>query len=707
MESKQNHSALSVRPQHWESTQAFSSEYSSEGGLDLKQIVDIIQRRFLSIASITLIVGMLAALKPITSKPEYSSAFEIFVEPVTIETKVASRESKNSSTEEEIVSVKLDDVQLKILKSQQILEPIVKQLQAKYPDLSYISLSKDLLISTNKDENLLTVTYRNYNAQQVEDTIEAIAQAYMKYSLETRQTGANRGIKFLDEQIPLIQKQVYQLQEKLQKIRQENNFIDPRIKAEQLSIRLDNLIKQQQDIQAQISDSELFAIELKRELISKPDESDTASQMATPFYKELKEQLAKLDIKIYQQSVKFSDESNEIIDLKEERERLVNSIAKESKKAELVITKRIASLKNQNQIITKKIDNLKQEIQELSVVTRKFDNIVREIEGVSGNVNQFAVEKEGLRVYAAQRTSPWSLLAPPGKPQEYVPSLLKYSFFGTSLGFLLGLGVAVALDKHKDVLNSSQEIRDLAKLTIIGKIPFNKKYKQLPYTNSKFPRIQPSITEEKSLKSVSITVETFPLLEEFNSLYANLCFLNGELSVRSLAIGSATSGEGKSIVAINLARAVAAAGRKVLLVDADLRGSNKICDLLVSNSDLGLSDYLSLKTLDLKAVIHSSIVDRNFFVMSSGWMTNSPIKLISSEKMKNLMQQLEANYDLVIYDTSSVLGFADVNLLASRTDGMILVTALGKLQKAQLQEALEQLSISRIPVFGVVANRVS
>jgi polysaccharide biosynthesis transport protein len=707
MESKQNPSALSVRPQHWESTQSFSSEYTNEGGLDLKQIVDIIQRRFLPIAAITLTVGMLAALKPLTSKPEYNSTFEIFVEPVTIETKVASRESKNSSTEEEIVSVKLDEVQLKILRSQQILEPIVKQLQAKYPDFSYVSLSKDLLISTNKDENLLTVTYRNYNAQQVEDTIEAIAQAYMKYSLETRQTGANRGIKFLDEQIPLIQQKVYQLQEKLQKIRQKNNFIDPKVKAEQLSIRLDNLIKQQQDIQAQISDSELFAIELKRELISKPDESDTASQMATPFYKELKEQLAKLDIKIYQQSVTFSDESNEIIDLKEERKKLVDSIAKESKKAELVITKRIASLKKQNQVITKKIDNLKQEIQNLSVVTRKFDNIVREIEGVSGNVNQFAVEKEGLRVYAAQRTSPWSLLAPPGKPQEYVPSLFKYSLFGTSLGFLLGLGVAVALDKSKDVLNSSLEIRDLAKLTIIGKIPFNKKYKKIPSVNKEIPRIKPSITEEKNIQSVIITAETFPLLEEFNSLYANLCLLNGELSIRSLAIGSATSGEGKSIVAINLARAVAAAGRKVLLVDADLRGSHKLCDLLVSNSDLGLSDYLSLKNLDLKAVIQSSIVDRNFFVMSSGWMTNNPIKLISSEKMKNLMQQLETNYDLVIYDTSSVLGFADVNLLASRTDGMILVTALGKLQKSQFQEALEQLSISRIPVFGVVANRVN
>jgi capsular exopolysaccharide synthesis family protein len=707
MKARQNYSISPLEPQNFELVNTFTPEANHEGGLNLKEIVEVIQRRFWLVASITATVTLLAALKPLTSKPEFRSSFEIFVEPVTIETKVASRESKNSNTEEEIVSVKLDEVQLKILKSQQLLESLVKQLKAKYPDLSYDSLIEDLLVSTNKDENLLTVMYRHHNQQQVKDTIGALAQTYMKYSLETRQTGVNRGIKFLDEQIPLIQQQVYKLQEQLQQIRQKNNFIDPRVKAEQLSVRLDNLIKQQQDIQTQIADSELFAAELKRELVNKPDESDTASQMATPFYKELKEQLAKIDIKISQQSVQFSAQSNEMISLKEEREKLIKLIALESKKAESVIAKRIVNLNKQNQFITNKIDNLKQEIQDLSVITRKFDNIVREIEVVSGNVNRFVLEKEGLRVYAAQRKSPWSLLAPPEKPKKHLPSLLKYSLLGTSLGFLVGLGVAIALDKYKDIFNNSQEIRDLTKFPIIGKIPFNKKYKNLPSTGKRIALLRSSSKEEHPLQSIDVSAEILPLLEEFNSLYANLGFLNEELSIRSLAIGSATSGEGKSTIAINLARAVASVGLKVLLVDADLRGSNKICNQLVSNSALGLSDYLCLDTLNFQSVIQRSLVDDNLFVMPSGWMTNNPIRLISSEKMKNLMNQLHKNFDLVIYDTSSLLGYADVNLLASQTDGMVLVTALGKLRKAQLQEALEQLSISRIPVFGVVANHVS
>jgi capsular exopolysaccharide synthesis family protein len=712
MKAKPNERVLSIEPQRKDFAETYALDSNYEGGINLKQILETLQRRFVLVASITTAIATLAILKPLTSQPQYNAVFEIFVEPVTIETKVASKESKDSTTEEEIISVKLDDVQLKILKSPQILDPIVKQLKAKYPEVSYQSLYKDLTITTNKTQNLLTVTYNNTNEQQVEDAIDAIAQAYMNYSLETRQAGANRGIKFLDEQIPLIQTRVQKLQEQLQKIRQKNNFIDPKVQAEQLAGRLETLTKQQQDVQSQIRETQLFANNLTKELTNNPSDSNLALELGTPYYKELRQQLTKINIKIAEQSAIFSDNNEEIQRLKEERQEILNLIEKEAQKNQSILKKRIDLLENQETTYQTKINNLQQEIKALSVVTRKYDNILREIDVVSSSINQFVIEKEGLRVYAAQKTSPWNLLTPPTKPQKYTPSLLKYSVLGTSLGFLFGLALATILENQNNTLNSLHQVRSITMLPVVGKIPFNREYKKLAAPKQPVALIEAAQPEQKDsvmqlVNNMSAQLENFPFIEEFNFLYANLNFLRQDTSIRSLTVSSSIAGEGKSTVAINLARAVAAIGKKVLLVDADLRSSNEIYSSIISKSDLGLSDYLCLDRLDVRSVIQPSLVDRNLFVMTSGWLTNNPIKLIDSEKMQQLIKELQKNFDLVIYDTSSLIGYADVNILASRTDGIIIVTALGKLKKNLLQEALEQLNLSRIPVFGIVVNQLN
>ena len=75
--------------------------------------------------------------------------------------------------------------------------------------------------------------------------------------------------------------------------------------------------------------------------------------------------------------------------------------------------------------------------------------------------------------------------------------------------------------------------------------------------------------------------------------------------------------------------------------------------------------------------------------------------------MRHLMEELNFNFDLVIYDAASVIDYADVSLLANQTDGIILVTGLGKLQALKLEEAMNQLNISRIPVLGVVVNKIT
>ncbi|MCX7592882.1 MAG: CpsD/CapB family tyrosine-protein kinase, partial [Fischerella sp.] len=95
----------------------------------------------------------------------------------------------------------------------------------------------------------------------------------------------------------------------------------------------------------------------------------------------------------------------------------------------------------------------------------------------------------------------------------------------------------------------------------------------------------------------------------------------------------------------------------------------------------------------------------NLYVLSAGPIPPDSIRLLASQKMQDLMQDLHSSFDLVIYDTPPLVGFADATLLAANTNGMVLVAGLGKVKRSVLQQALEELQISGTPILGLVANR--
>jgi capsular exopolysaccharide synthesis family protein len=193
-----------------------------------------------------------------------------------------------------------------------------------------------------------------------------------------------------------------------------------------------------------------------------------------------------------------------------------------------------------------------------------------------------------------------------------------------------------------------------------------------------------------------------PFLESFRSLYTNIRFLSSDTPIRSLVISSCLPMEGKSTVSVNLARSAAAMGQRVLLVDADLRHP-------ILHSRLGLPNLRGLSNIitseiDPHEVIHA--VEDHFYMLTSGQVPPDPIKLLSSRKMQHLIEQFQTEYDLVIYDTPPSLGLADGSLLAKRSDGILLVVALGKTGRSELNQVLDNLKMSYVSVLGIIANGV-
>ncbi|MBE9166076.1 polysaccharide biosynthesis tyrosine autokinase [Pleurocapsales cyanobacterium LEGE 06147] len=696
---------------------------NDEGGFNLVEVKEIIFRQIYLIAGITTAVASLALLKALIRPPMYVGNFEILAESVTIQTSFTASGARSQQTQESEVAADLNETQLKELTSPKMILPIVDQLKERYPDINYNSIISSLQLETNQQQNILVATYQNSDQNQVQDVLEALTTTYLNYSLERRQAGVNRGMEFLDQQIPKAQADVNALNQQLQFLRDKYNFIDPQIQANQLSGQLQNLANKKLDIKSQLNETQIRAGDLSAELSRQQSTTSApAIEFGTSRYEQLHSDLRAIEVEIAQKSAIFSDSSVEMQTLREQRDRLEALLAQEGKTVQKNASDKINILTESDRIIGQEISNIQQEMKQWTAIARNYEEIAQELEIAKERLRSLLLEKEALSIDIAQKEAPWRILTPVGEPTTDSASLFNDVVLGATFGLLLGMGVAFALDKYQNILYTSAQIQEITHLPILGIIPFDPSHKQLSLPDktsslAKSPQTQEedfeSLLEEQGLQLYDKYLLSSNLLspsaEAFRFFGANLNLFDANNPIRSLMITSAISGEGKSTVAINIAKTAAALGRRVLVVDTDMRSAHDL-SAPQAPTHRGLSNLLLNKNLNFDEVIQQSPLEDNLFIMSSGnysSIIDDPSRLLASPKMWNLMEELKAHFDLIIYDSSPMIKFADVSLLAPKTDGVVLVTGLGKLQTIKFKEALDKLSLSNTPVLGILINKVT
>jgi Mrp family chromosome partitioning ATPase len=211
------------------------------------------------------------------------------------------------------------------------------------------------------------------------------------------------------------------------------------------------------------------------------------------------------------------------------------------------------------------------------------------------------------------------------------------------------------------------------------------------------------------------------LAEGYRSLKVNLQFACMDQKVNSLAFASAGLGEGKTTTVINLAITIAQDGRRVLIVDADLRkpavntrlGLKRepgLSEVLVGNAKwqevVQTAPDLMLGKLGFDQILSAPGVD-NLSVITSGHPPENPSEFFNSQRIVDLIAELEENYDLVIFDCPPILPVADAVLIGPKVDGVVLVYQVGKIGRTPLQRAKALLENAQAHIIGVVLSNVS
>jgi len=191
--------------------------------------------------------------------------------------------------------------------------------------------------------------------------------------------------------------------------------------------------------------------------------------------------------------------------------------------------------------------------------------------------------------------------------------------------------------------------------------------------------------------------------EAFRRIRTNLRFLDVEFPVNVVVVTSSAVGEGKSTVALNLADALAEDGRRVVLVDADLRRP-MIARYLGVDGDVGLVDVLTGKSELEDALQKWSRKDQ--FVLPAGPLPPNAAELLGSSAMAKLMVELREQFDMVIIDSPPLLPVTDASVLARHADGALVVVRHARTTRHQLDAAIDSLRAVQARILGTVINRV-
>ncbi|CAI3304203.1 CpsD/CapB family tyrosine-protein kinase [Enterococcus cecorum] len=192
--------------------------------------------------------------------------------------------------------------------------------------------------------------------------------------------------------------------------------------------------------------------------------------------------------------------------------------------------------------------------------------------------------------------------------------------------------------------------------------------------------------------------------EQYRTVRTNLQFaVAGDQPLRSMAVVSSGPGEGKSTSFANLAVVFAQAGRRVLLVDADMRKATVHKTFGLSN-EVGLSNLVSGQQ-SASSVIQPSGVD-NLSVMTAGPTPPNPAELLNSHRMNVVIEELYQMFDLIVFDLPPVMTVADGLIMASKTDGTVVVIREGVTRKDSIIEAKNRLIQAKARILGVIYNGV-
>lgn len=347
--------------------------------------------------------------------------------------------------------------------------------------------------------------------------------------------------------------------------------------------------------------------------------------------------------------------------------------------------------KSQSDFLRKKYESERKEVDRYQQGLLSYNILKREVEVNREVYNSLQQRWRQVSLASSLKAGNISILdpaVPPIIPKS--PNKKRNLIFGTALGLLLGIGLALFLEYMDTTVRDAGELKRVAHLDTLGYVP----------------RFDQKFSFRRSRVHVELATHSQPgsyFAESIRSLRTSIQYSLPGRPPKTILVTSCLAGEGKTTVAINLAIAFAQRNKSVLLIDASLKNPS-LQKFFKLDTSMGLTEVLTGK---FDGANFFEIDVGNLFVLPSGSNPPNPVELLDSDLMRQFLKMAAKEYDHIIIDSAPMLVSSDTSVLAPYVDGVILVVQPGKTPRAAVRNVRDRLVALQGRVLGAVLNNPS
>jgi non-specific protein-tyrosine kinase len=348
-------------------------------------------------------------------------------------------------------------------------------------------------------------------------------------------------------------------------------------------------------------------------------------------------------------------------------------------------------LREQMQGVEQDLGRLKANLEATSDPVERGE-IETQITQLQDSLSRLSTAYQNVQLAELQSADLVTVVEPARVPRRPIrPRTMMNILLAGVVGGMVAIG-GVFLREYLDTsVKTSDEVQSIADLPVLGQIWYAEEIDKANGGGEHGIVIN---------KPLSLTAEAYRLLR------TNLQFTAVDAPLQVILVTSPGPSEGKSTISFNLALALAATGKRIILIDADMRRP-KVCKYAGVEPEPGLSEALVDRKADLRKYLRSTDVMNDMRVLPPGQMPPNPTELLGSQRMGEMLNQLRQIEDLVvIIDSPPVLAAADALILASQVDGVLLALEAGRTTRQMLSEAVEQVRRSGARLLGTVLNKL-
>ncbi|MGD1871914.1 MAG: GumC family protein [Mastigocoleus sp.] len=688
--------------------------------IDFQKYLLVLQRRWISAVGVFSLIVALASLYAFSRQATYTASGSILIKTSSTSSLTGLGEALGK-----IESLTREDsplnTQVKIIASHPIVEETVDSLKLTDEDNEPLDIKvfKDKLsVKGEVGTDIINISYTDKDPELAARIVNKIVEVYTTSNMQANRAEAISARKFIMQQLPATETSVRNADSALRKFRERNGVISLKEESTATIANISQLENQISQAQAQLADVNARLVKLRdRAKVSLNEAVESAELSQIPGTQKVLEQLQEAQSLLAVERTRFQPGHPNIVSLEAKVDALNNLLKNRAVQvsgnqqvrvgnfqlgelrqkliADIVAveTQRVG-LEKQVAVLSSKWSSYKQRANVLPRLEQTQRELERRLTAAQSTYEALLARLQEVQVTENQNIGNARIVSPALVPDEPDGSRKKLIIAGGGVvGILLGIIVAFAIDLIDRSLKTVKEAKELFGYTLLSVIPIiSKSGKRLAYLeNLEVPKV------------AGRDIPQFPIGDSYQILQANLKFLSSDKTVKAVVVTSSVSKEGKSSVAANLAVAMSEIGRKVLLIDADMRHP-------VQHHVWGMTNSVGLSNLIVDQIPVEVAVQKatpNLDVLPSGILPPNPVALLDSQRMTTLVDIFTSKYEFVVFDTPALAGTADASVLNKLVDGTLLVVRPGVLDWGSAKAAKEFLTQSEQNVLGMVINGVN